>query len=89
MQIVLTLKKEWFDRFLTGEKTIEYREKKRYWDARLNKPIKTILFKNGYSRDARKFIVDVDKIEIVDSVDTDLKTGGMIYAIHTSNLKRS
>ncbi len=31
----LTLKKEWFDKILSGEKTVEYREVKRHWNTRL------------------------------------------------------
>ena len=33
-----TLKKEWYDKIKRGEKTIEYREVKPYWTARLEKP---------------------------------------------------
>lgn len=54
----LTLKKEWFDMILSGEKKTEYREVKPYWESRLfdiyRMPIiyEVIRFRNGYSRDA-------------------------------------
>ena len=35
MELVLTLKKEWFDLIKSGEKKIEYREIKPYWVRRL------------------------------------------------------
>lgn len=37
----LTLKKQWFDRILSGEKTEEYREIKPYWEIRLTVPIES------------------------------------------------
>ncbi len=59
----LTLMKKWFDEILSGKKKVEYREIKPYWTKRLfdsnGKPKKFdfILFKNGYSKDARKMKV--------------------------------
>lgn len=32
--LILTLKKQWFDKILSGEKTEEYREMKPYWEKR-------------------------------------------------------
>lgn len=32
---ILALKKEWYEKIERGEKTIEYREKKKYWDTRI------------------------------------------------------
>lgn len=34
--LTLTLKKQWFDMILSGEKTEEYREMKPYWEKRFN-----------------------------------------------------
>jgi len=34
--LVFTLKKEWYEKIKSGEKTIEYREVKPYWTKRLN-----------------------------------------------------
>ena len=54
----LTLKKEWFDMILIGEKTEEYREIKDYWIKRLldadgfHKKYDRVIFKNGYSATA-------------------------------------
>jgi len=54
----LTLKKKWFDMILSGEKKEEYREIKNYWAARLlGKQYDTILFRNGYSKNAPKFLI--------------------------------
>lgn len=33
------LKKEWFEKIRSGEKMIEYREVKPYWESRLDKPL--------------------------------------------------
>ncbi|MCP4440100.1 MAG: ASCH domain-containing protein [Aureispira sp.] len=48
----LTLTKKWFDLILSGKKTIEYRECKPYWKARLEgKSFDEIVFINGYGKD--------------------------------------
>ena len=66
----LTLKKKWFDEILAGTKNTEYREIKPYWTKRLlNKdgtPIKydLIYFRNGYSKDCRKMIVEYKGLNI-------------------------
>jgi ASC-1-like (ASCH) protein len=58
----IVIKKEWFDKIKSGEKTIEYREKKPFWDSRLNDEkgnyIKydRIEFINGYVKNARRMI---------------------------------
>lgn len=36
--LIFTLKKEWYEKIKSGEKTIEYREVKPYWTKRLDKP---------------------------------------------------
>jgi len=57
----LTIKKKWFDLIASGEKKIEYREAKPYWQSRLIKSaglcitfysFSEIHFRNGYSKDA-------------------------------------
>lgn len=72
----LTLKKKWFDMIFSGEKKEEYREIKDYWLKRLcfNDPVriheciayntdyKIVEFKNGYSKDARKFQIELLEI---------------------------
>ena len=42
--LIFILKKEWYEKIKSGEKTIEYREVKPYWERRLQN------FKNEYSR---------------------------------------
>jgi hypothetical protein len=55
----LTLKKQWFDMIASGQKKEEYREIKPYWDARLRaKEYTHILFRNGYSKNARSILVE-------------------------------
>ena len=49
----LTLMKRWFDEIASGQKKIEYRDKKPYWEKRLEgKVFDEIHFKNGYAKDA-------------------------------------
>ena len=40
--MVLTLKKQWFDMILSGEKTEEYREMKPYWEKRFGNYFKRV-----------------------------------------------
>ena len=54
----LTLKKKWFDMIASGQKTEEYREIKDYWAKRLLKDYDAILFRNGYSKDAPRFLIE-------------------------------
>lgn len=60
----LTLKKKWFDMILSGEKQEEYREIKPYWGKRLRpfftdiESKKHIIFKNGYSKNAREMTIE-------------------------------
>ena len=35
--LTFILKKEWYEKIKSGEKTIEYRELKPYWNLRINK----------------------------------------------------
>ena len=59
----LTLKKQWFDMIASGEKKEEYREIKPYWNKRLlNKSYDAIQFRNGYSKDAPKMLVELNGI---------------------------
>ena len=50
----LTLKRQYFEAILAGTKREEYREIKPYWRKRLEgKTFDEILFRNGYSKNAR------------------------------------
>lgn len=68
----LTLKKRWFDLILSGEKKEEYREIKEYWAKRLShdqelnnlKSFDFIEFTNGYSKMARKMVVEFKGMEM-------------------------
>lgn len=66
----LTLKKKWFDLIKSGVKKEEYREIKRYWETRfavmlVNKQhYDAILFKNGYSKNAPRFTIELKGIRI-------------------------
>ena len=87
-QITMTLKKEWFDKILSGEKTTEYREYKPYWHKRLDQTPESILFRNGYHKNAPAFIAQIDGIEVIDGINTDLKTPGLVYAIKLKHVKK-
>ena len=66
-ELVLPIKRKWFDMILAGEKTEEYREIKPYWTKRFktigllddvgtptnNKAL--VPFRNGYGKDAPEF----------------------------------
>lgn len=59
--LYLTIKKQWFDLILSGEKKEEYRDIKGYWIKRLRVPVNTgailfqnysyVQFTNGYGKD--------------------------------------
>jgi hypothetical protein len=54
----LTLKKKWFDLIKSGDKKLEYREDKPYWQKRLlhgddtPRAFDIVRFKNGYAKDS-------------------------------------
>ena len=58
----LTLKKKWFDLILSGQKTEEYREIKPYWNKRFEKSFNKIQFRNGYSKNAPSFTIELKEI---------------------------
>jgi len=66
----LTLKKQWFDMILSGEKKEEYREIKPYWSNRFIggetdfNQWDVICFKNGYKKDSPKFFINLEGIDI-------------------------
>lgn len=67
-ELVLPIKRKWFDMILAGEKTEEYREIKPYWTKRFQtiellddsgKPTNNnalITFRNGYGKGAPEFM---------------------------------
>lgn len=66
----LVLKKKWFDMIFSGEKREEYRDVTEYWNKRLKwpsgfyKPYTIVCFTNGYAKDARRFTMEIDSINI-------------------------
>lgn len=75
--LTLSVKKEWYDKILSGEKKEEYREIKEYWDKRLYdvvksaagfiavpKPFTHVLFINGYGDDKPRIEKEIESIDI-------------------------
>ena len=63
MNLHLTLKKNWFDLILSGEKKEEYREIKPYWEKRLiGKKYDRIIFRNGYATNSPQFTIELKSI---------------------------
>ena len=59
----LTIKKQWFDMILSGVKTEEYRDIKPYYNLRLiGKEYDTVVFRNGYARDATSLTIELKTI---------------------------
>ena len=87
--LIFSLKKEWYEKIKSGEKTIEYREVKYYWSTRLYSTISFLkqkkerhcFFQLGYNPKTRISAV-ISKIEIVDGKQTDLRIDKPVYAIH-------
>jgi len=74
----LTLKKEWFDKILSGQKKIEYRDIKPYWQKRLldekGNPLNYdfIIFKNGYGKNVPTMKVEFVKLIVSDKYEIHL-----------------
>lgn len=107
-----TLKTEWYEKFKSGEKTVEYREVKPYWTKRIEKysywysqfitPKEREFWMKEYPRTFTKeaaicilrlgytgkyMKACISKIEIVDGLQSDLKIGKMVYAIHLYDIQ--
>lgn len=41
--LIFPLKRQWYEKIKSGEKTVEYREMKPYWKSRIQKEISTLL----------------------------------------------
>lgn len=77
----LVLQRVYFNQILKGTKKIEYREKKKFYNARLMKAgeyrnFKHVIFREGYRKDARRMTVEITKIEL----------SGSWYEIHLRNI---
>lgn len=74
--IIFNLKREWYDKIASGEKTVEYRKNCRYWDVRLRKAMMhtrglilprqqyLAVFRLGYSRKHPDIVRRIVKIDI-------------------------
>ena len=95
--ITFNLKKEWYDKIKSGQKTIEYREVKPYWDKRLNNMMKNSVKPNGTTEvwecilrlgyTKHYMMADILSFEIVNGINTDLKIDKDVYAIQLSNVR--
>ena len=82
----LVMKHHWFDKIKSGEKTVEYREIKKSWAARMyengKQAVNLALLSRDYSR-KEQMLVTIEKIEVLTSVlKTDLKISKPVYAIY-------
>ena len=96
--LIFPLKKEWYEKIKSGEKTIEYREVKPYWSKRFfgkdyvqeGNLLPPIMTKNhcklrlGYTN--KYMSAKIMLIKIVDGKDTDLHIDKPVYAIHLSDV---
>lgn len=101
--LIFPLKKEWYEKIKSGEKTIEYREVKPYWNSRIWNEFRFHIHPSFVGRNVqnvdlhpvklrlgytkRYLIALVKKIEIVDGKDTDIHIDKPVYAIHLANVK--
>ena len=64
--LILHLKYDYYQMILSGIKTVEYREKKPYWDKRI-KGKKEIVFVPGYNLDnSINLKADIKEVSIID-----------------------
>lgn len=97
--LIFPLKKQWYEKIKSGEKTIEYREVKPYWRSRfyneigffpeqtqVMKPIPCKL-RLGYTNIYLKACISF--IEVVDGKNTDLAIDKPVYAIHLIDVRES
>ena len=47
--LIFPLKKQWYEKIKSGEKTVEYREVKLYWTKRINKLIQQHNYIHDYN----------------------------------------
>lgn len=100
--LTFNLKKEWFEKIKSGEKTHEYREKTNYWFRRLflywyktkyNEPFgckETICFACGYPKKAdkeKRLYAKVKSVTITYGKYTDLKIDNSVFDIEFELIK--
>lgn len=93
--LIFPLKKEWYEKIKSGEKTVEYREVKPYWSTRIadylsrspypliatGESDRVCFFQLGYKPETR-LKATIFKIEVLDGKNTDLKIDKPVYAIY-------
>ncbi|MDE7228745.1 MAG: hypothetical protein K2N31_10560 [Treponemataceae bacterium] len=100
--LIFPLKKEWYEKIRSGEKTVEYREVKPYWNNRIlvYTGVPMPFFRNieffrsrrprcilRLGYTKRQMTADITKIGVVDGKDTDLRVDKPVYAIHLANVR--
>lgn len=98
--LIFPLKKEWYEKIKSGEKTIEYREVKPFWTTRFYNelgffpeqcpkgfdfPRRDCFLGLGYT--GKYLYAIITKIEIVDGKGTDLCIDAPVYAIHLCDVR--
>ena len=87
--LIFPLKKQWYEKIKSGEKTVEYREVKDYWEKRINKVLFdlpcTCMLRLGYTN--KYLTANIIDIKMVDGLDTDLAIDKPVYAIHLADVK--
>ena len=100
--LIFILKRVWYEKIKSGEKTIEYREVKDYWRKRFispfllnddemrdigdsyiydeNNPAAMCKLRLGYTR--KYMTARINKIEVINGLNTDLAIDKPVYAIH-------
>ena len=61
--LFLTIKQKWFDKILSGEKTIEFREVKPYYEHKFKRNYSKILLQAGYSPKSNRLEAEIILIE--------------------------
>jgi hypothetical protein len=83
--LILSLYRGWFDLILSGDKIIEYREIKPFWEKRFAKnTYEYIRFINGYGKLRPSFLIELKGITKTDKFELHL---GKI--LETNNMSKS
>lgn len=85
--LILPIKKVWFDKIKSGEKPYEYRVCSPYWKARFSKNPSHVILRNGYSKEAPSLIAEIENIQVVDGLKTDLKIDAPVFAIKLKSVQ--
>ena len=77
----LTLKKEWFEVMVTGEKDVEVRDKSKWIESRLfdkegnPRTYDCVSFTNGYGKDKPNFVCEFDGVSTWDGMNCTFSNG--------------